>query len=125
MFSYYHRFENHNGRDSKFCNLQLFAIIFKQTLFCAKKNPATPLYEFKEPFKKLFSSQNAFLIISSEGKKKKNSLSSRKNINFQFYYTLFFLILYCSVLVSRFSQHKIFRFMKHFLVTERSESHKL
>jgi hypothetical protein len=36
-----------------------------------KGNPATPLYEFKEPFKKLFSSQNAFLIISERRKRKK------------------------------------------------------
>jgi hypothetical protein len=76
-----------DGGNSKVGNLQLSAIIFttKPSRFsCGKKgNPATPLHEFKEPFKKLFSSQNAFLIISERRKReKKNSLSSRKKHKF-------------------------------------------
>lgn len=52
-------------------NLQLSIIVFLNKPLTQKKVSATPLHEFKEPFKKLFSSQNAFLIISSEEKKKK------------------------------------------------------
>lgn len=56
-------------------NLQHF---FKQTLSAERRGSATPLYEFKEPFKKLFPSQNAFLIISSEEEKEKEFLEQQK-----------------------------------------------